>query len=351
MELAREIALRDPKNAYVLYVLIDKFKKKEYLALLPDVEGDAGALYYAILAAENAGEHAIADALADRMLVARPYEAAEHFIAAAVALNNGDRAKSEDLIKRLLELYPNYPAALILKGWRRFRKCEIDFEGSMPDKVLRLLRNYVIKHSPDEETFVRSMLTDDAFRKSVELLCVEGDSASVGQIVERLGASDHRQVDEFFIRLLTHYGLDLLLKRAILAQLLFRKDKGRITIVTSVTPKQVPCAKPAHYADYSPALRISYVNAYSFASVLAVESAPKRVAELAEHAFSLEGIEKESAEVIGTAFLYRMIEEGLVPAPPEYREGEAACKFILSFVFGIISAPMPRALRLAERLK
>lgn len=351
LETAEEIAKLDPKNAYALYLLIDKFKKKEYIPLLSEVEGDAGALYYAILAAENAEEHAIADRLADKLLAAKPYEATEHFIAAAVALNGGNKAKSEDLLKGLFELYPNYPAKLILKGWRRLRKCEVAFEGALPDKVLAFLRNYVIKHAADEREFVHAMLTDETFRRSVELLCSEGDRVGTHWIVRSFGASNDRQVDDFFAKLLTRYSLDLLLKRAILAELLFHRDKGRLFIVSSITPKQVSCVKPPRYAAYSEDLRVAFVNLYSFASVLAADGAAKRVIELAERAQSLEGIEKEASEVIGTAFLYRMIEEGLVPSPPEYRESADICRFISSFVFGIYAPPMTRALRLAKRLE
>ncbi|HAE88776.1 MAG TPA: hypothetical protein DCG79_02775, partial [Clostridiales bacterium] len=87
--LAEEIVRTDPKNGFVLYVLIDKFKKKEYAPLLVGVADGGSELYYAILTAENLSEHDVSCRLAEKLVQQNLYVPGAYFVAAATYLNNG----------------------------------------------------------------------------------------------------------------------------------------------------------------------------------------------------------------------------------------------------------------------
>ena len=73
LETAEELAELDPKNGFVLYVLIEKLKKKEYIPRLAAVADGGSEIYYAILAAESILDHSLAITLSERLLEANPY--------------------------------------------------------------------------------------------------------------------------------------------------------------------------------------------------------------------------------------------------------------------------------------
>lgn len=347
---AEEILALSPKNAYALYVLVARFKRTEYLPAIKDAEGRTGDLYLAISAAEDCGAHEVAERVAARLLERNPYTAEAYFVAAAVALNGGNRDKSEDLLKRLLSLYAKYPAQVILKGWRRLKTCEATFSDKMPAEVVRILERYVRKRSRDCESFVRSMLTDQAFRASVALI-LETDEPIVGRVLTYLGEQNNRQIDAFFAKILLRQGYDLVLKRAILGELLFHKNRGRIPLVQSAFPVAVSCEKPLHFAMYSPDLQEAYINIYSFVVCMTDAAGVDQVRMLAERCFSLQGGERISSEILGAAMLYRLLKEDLVPIAPEVHSEEEACAFIFSLVFGVRKLPMGRVKRFAALLE
>ena len=347
---AEEIVAEDPQNAYAVYLLVDKFKKKEYLPLLREVKGSKEELYFAIAAAERLEEHKVAKAIAERLLAENPYDKEGYFIAAAVALNGGDRTESEDLLKRLFALYTSYPAPLILKGWRRLKNCRVPYQGKMPGEVLQTLRRHVRKGNKSAEDFVCSMLTDESYRASLLLLLEEGDRMVAGEVLDRLGEASNKQVDGFFAKLLIRSGVDLLIKRAVLAELLFRKHKGRLPITQFLTPCGVSCAKPLHYELYPEELREAYINVYSFVTCMTDGAGEERVRDLAEKALVLGLGDKERAETIGGAFICRLLSEDLVPAGAGMRSTEDSCRFIMTYVFGVSRFSFVKAKRLAALL-
>ena len=347
---AEEIVKSDPKNAYALCVLVDRYKRKEYLPMLADVEGSREDLYFATVAAERMGEHGIAGALADKMIARDPYLAEAYFAAAAVALNGGDRAKSEDLLKRLFELYPKYPAGLILKGWRKLNSCNPSFRGRIPEGVERILTAYVRKGAGNSELFLKSLLTDETYRAALTLLMEEGEEDATGRALRFFGEENNKQADAFFAKQLLRNEIDVLLKRAILAELLFHKEKGKIFLAQTVVPIGVSCVKPPRFGAYCDALKQAYVNVYSFVVAMTDGSGEERVWELAEEAHRTGVAEEESPAVVIAALLHRLLTERLIPMGSGAHTVEDACRFIMMCVFGVSRFSFARAKKISALL-
>ena len=348
-ETAKEIVKLSPTNGYALYELIDHFKDTTYLPLLAGVEGGSRELYYAIVAAEHMKEHSVADALADKLLREKPYSSNAYWIASAIALNNGDKEKSKDLLKRLFALYPDYPAQLILNGWKRLKYCDAIFEGKLPEKVVRILRNYVRKNAEDADAFCRSMMTDESFRGAISLLFDEGDPEVAGNVLSFLAVTSTKQIDDFFAKMLLRYEVDLVLKRAILSRLLLRKHKGRISLAQGIVTTSVSAAKPARFESYSPALKEAYLDVSSFVVCLTESRSEKRVTELAERAFAFGDSPIFTKEALSGAMIYVLLSEGAIPSGNR-ADFEEECKFILSFIFHENYLPMTTVKRLAKIL-
>ena len=349
LKYAEDLVKIAPKNGYVIFILIDRYKQKQYLPLLAEAEGGSRELYYAIMASENLKEHAISRRLSEKLLVEKPYSATSHWIAAAVALNDGDRAKSEEMPRRLFALYPNYPAPAILKGWKRLKSCDAIFEGSMPAKVLRILKNYVRNHAEDAEFFARSMMTDETFRSALLLLFDENDGEVTENILRFLSLVKNKQIDEFFAKMLTRYEIDLVLKCSIMSVLLLRKEKGRLPLSQGVMTQNVTVSKPTHYDSYSDDLKRAFSNVYSFIACLTDSHGEKRVAELTEAAYALGDTPYSTKETLCGAFLYVLLSEGVIPASDRSNyDGE--CRFILSFVFHIGDVSMTQVKKMVKIL-
>jgi len=350
IEKAEEILSADPKDAFALYVLVDRFKKKEYLPMLKEAEGDPAELFYAVTAAESMGEHEIAGILADKLVLENPYAAEGYFVAAAVALNGGNKARSVDLLKKLFSLHAKYPAAVILKGWDKLKSVEVSFAGQMPQSVIRILRAYIRKGAKDSEAFVHSMLTDGDFRAAVLLLFEENDEEVVGNLVTFFGLEENKQVDAFFRKLLLKTSVSPLVKRAILAELLYRKDKGKILFVQSAVPVRVSCAKPELFSFYPEPLKEAYVNILSFVVSLTDRRCEREIADLADKALELgDLIRKERAENIGAAFLRLLIEDSLIPSP--HPHSQDASLLIMSRIFGVTRISKNKVSALVRALK
>lgn len=350
IDTAERILNVDPKNAFALYVLVGRFKKKEYLPRLAGAEGDLSELFYAVTAAESMEDHATAMILAEKLLAENPYAAEGYFVAAAVALNGGDKAGSVDRLKKLFSLYSRYPASVILKGWARLKRCEVSFPGQMPRTVLAILRAYVRKGAHDSDAFVHSMLTDGDFRASVRVLFEENDEEVVGNLVTFLGMTENRQVDAFFRKLLLKTNLSPLVKRAIIAELLFRKDKGKILFVQSAVPVRLSCAKPELFDFYPPMLQEAYINVLSFVVCLTDRRCDREIADLADKTLELgERISEERAENLGAAFLRVLMERELLPSPQG--SSEASARLVMDRVFGVTRLSAKRVSELVRALK
>ena len=347
---AEAIVKKDPKNAYALCILVERYKKKEYLPMLAGVEGSREDLYFAIVTAEHLGEHAVAATLADKMLAHDPYLAEAYFAAAAVSLNGGDREKSEILLKRLFELYPKYPAALILKGWRRLKRCDPSFRGRIPAEVLRMLKAYVRKGAHDSGEFIRSLLTDESYRSALTLLLEEGEEELTSRALRFFGAENNRQADAFFSKFLIRNEIDVLLKRAILAELLFHKDKGKIFLAQTVVPVSVSCVKPPHFPEYCDPLRQAYVNVFSFVMTMTDAGGEERLWALAEETHRAGVAEDETPEIVMAALLDRLLSEHLIPIGGGARTVEDACRFIMMCAFGVTRFSYARARKLSVLL-
>ena len=344
---AEEIIGLEPKNGFALYVLIDRFKRKEYVPLLAGVEEDGSEVYYAILAAESISDHALSMRLAKRLIEANKYVPGAYFVAAAVALNGGDKKGSESYLRTLFSFYRKYPQEVVLAGWRRLGKCAVGFSGRMPVEIVRILERYVAKHAKTAEEFITSMMTDEAFRASVSLVLEDGGRKLNAKIVSFLAEGGNRQVDAFFAKALLHYDVDLILKREIFAALYFRKDKGRLFVAQSVVPVRVSCLKPPHFAEYPHSLRLAYSEAFSFLTCMTDALCESRLQKLTERISRLEGAEDLSTDVIIGAYLYRLLAEGLIPVGAEAPSEEDACRFFLHFIFGYRRTNMSRVRLLA----
>jgi len=332
---AEEVAKEDPKCAYALYVLIAHGDKREYLPALDGVEDDRQDLYFAIAAADKAADHDRSRTLSDRLIAAEPYLPEAYFVRAAALLNGGKRAESLDTLKRLFSLYSDYPSSVILKGWARLKKCSILFTDTMPPEVVGLLRRYVRKNAKDSECFVHSMLTDDAFRSAVRRLLEYGDGEVSDNVVHFLGVEDDRQVATYFHKILLNTRVEPLLKRAILAELLSHKDKGRIWVAPAGVPIAVSCEKPPHYDRYPENVRYAYLNLYAFLSCLNDSAASDRLAAYAEILYPYVGVGRVRSETLAAAMICRLFREGELRPFLERMDPETACETLMQDVFGV----------------
>ena len=348
--LAEEIVRSDPKNGFVLYVLIDKFKKKEYAPLLSGVCEGGSEIYYAILTAENLEDHAVACRLSEKLVEQNPYVPGAHFVAAATYLNGGDKIKSEDCLKRLFALYGNYPQDALLKGWRRLKKCQVNFPGRMPTEVSSVLERYVLKQAKNAESFAALMLTDEEFRNAVRLILDEGGRRTAEKIISYFGEVQSRPVDAFFSQMLLRYEVDLILKRNVFAKLYAHKNKGWLYVAQSVVPIRVSCAKPQKFEEWPLSVRKAYGEIYAFLMCMTDADCEKRLIAFAERAAKVDGAEDLSAQTVAGAFLYRLLAEGQVPFGIDAKNETEACKFVLEFVFGFRRVNLARVRLLAAIL-
>lgn len=332
---AEEIVKEDPKCAYALYVLIAHGGRKEYLPALEGVEDDRQDLYFAIAAADEAGAYDLSASLADRLIAAEPYLPEAYFVRAAALLNGGKRAASLDTLKRLFSLYSGYPSSVILKGWARMKKCTILFHDTMPAEVVALMRRYVRKNAKDSECFVHSILTDETFRFAVRRLLEYGDGEVADNVVHFLGVEDNRQVATFFSKLLLNTRVEPLLKKAILAELLSHKDKGKIWVAPAGVPIAVPCEKPSHYVLYPENLKYAYLNLYAFLSCLSDTVCADRVGAFAERLYLYVGVGRVRSETLAAAMICRLFAEGQLRAFVERMEPETACETLMQDVFAV----------------
>lgn len=347
LETAEELAELDPKNGFVLYVLIEKLKKKEYIPRLAAVAEGGSEVYYAILAAESAGDHPLAVKLSEVLLSSNPYVPGAYFVAAAVSLNGGDRKGSEDHLRALFALYRRYPQEAILKGWRRLKRCDAAFSGRMPREIVCILERYVLRRARTSEEFVTSML-NESFRSAVMLVLEQGDRRSTARILSLLSEIDNKHVDAFFARALLRYDVDLILKREIFARLYFRKEKGRLFVAQSVVPVRVSCLKPAFWGSAPIAVRRTYAEIYAFLTCMSDVSCEDRLATLSERIARIEGAEDLSEGVICAAMIIRLLADGDIPPADGAPTEEDTCVFFLQFIFGFTRVNMRRARLLAE---
>ena len=348
--LAEEIVRIDPKNGFVLYVLIDKFKKKEYAPLLAGVAEGGSEIYYAVLTAENLSEHGVACRLAEKLVEENPYVPGAYFVAAATYLNGGDKVKSADLLKRLFALYGGYPQEIVLKGWRRLRKCAVGFPGRMPVEVCVILERYIQKQAKSAEQFEKLMLTDEEFRNAVRLVLDEGSRRVGEKLIGYLGDSESRIVDEFFTKALIRYEVDLILKRGIFAKLYSHKDRGWLHVAQSVVPIRVSCLKPQNFREWQPCVQKAYCEVFAFLMCMTDADCEKRLQMLAERVNKVDGAEDLSVPTVVGAFMYRLLAEGNIPFGTDAKDETEACRFVLNFVFGFRRVNMARVRLLAAIL-
>ncbi len=349
LQTAEELIKLEPKNGFVLHVLIVRFKKKEYIPLLSAVADGGSDIYYAILTAEAVGDHPLALRLSDLLLEANPYVPGAYFVAACARLNAGDKKGSEKQLSALFSIYRKYPREILLKGWRRLKKCDAGFSGRLPYEVVRILERYVLSHARDEEEFLASMLTDDAFRASLLFVLEEGEKKVTSRIVGYLRTLSNRHVDGFFAKVLLRYDVDLMLKREIFAALWLRKEKGSLFVAQSVVPVRVPCSKPLHYSIAPQSLRKAYAEVYSFLLCMTDARCEPRLNALFSRILCLDGAEDLSEEVILGAFLYRLLSEGIIPIAQDAPSEGDACRFLLQFIFGRRRVNMARV-RMLDRI-
>ena len=345
-QTAEEAVKRDPTKAYPLYVLTERCHRKEYIPLLKGVQGSRQELCCAIAAAESVDAREIAGALADKLVKENPYSPEAYFTAAAIRFNDGEKEESVDLLKRLFAVCPKYPAGPILRGWGRLRKCTVSFSGEMPPEVRGILRRYVKSRAKKVEDFVHSILTDEDFRLSVALLFESDDRTVTDDLICDLDIANDPQTDAFFSKLLIRVGVDSSRKRAILARLFRHKDKGKIPLVPVGVPTFFSCAKPKNYPLYPNCLKIAYVNLRTFFACLTGESMDEGLDELAERAFTLKGIEKESAMTLCGAMLLHIIYD-LDDMPITGADSEEdCCRNIMREEFGAQRLPMGKVRRI-----
>ena len=349
--VGEEILRVDPHNAYAIYIMIDRFNRREYAPLLSDLKEVECDIYYAVLAADSLWDRELADHFVERLMRANPYVPGAYFVAAAVALNFKDREKSERYLSDLSALYRKYPREVLLRGWRRLKHCRVGFSGKMPPEVAHILENYVTRHARNARDFTTSMLTDAAFRSSVLFLMEDVGRKINTRIISYLEEVDNRQVDAFFSKALIRYDMDLLLKRDIFATLYYRKDKGLLYLTQTVVPIRVSCRKPQGYADYPTALRQAYCEIFAFLTCMTDASCEERLRTLADRIALREDAEDLSTEVICGAILYRMLAEGAIPVNAQVDGTEDACRFILEFVFGFRRYKFSKVLLLAASIK
>ena len=333
LAVAEEIAEREKRCAYALYVLINKGDRREYLPRLKEVENERQEMFFAVAAADAAGEYDLSVELSERFVQEEPYLPEAYFVLAAVLLNGGDRERSVDALKRLFALYSKFPATVILKGWSRMKKCDFSFENGMPESVFSLLRKHVRQGAKNAEHFRRSLLTDGSFRAASVLMLEAGDREVEDNFVRFLGVLNDRQVDRFFSKLLLNSRIDPILKRAILAELLFHKDKGALWVSPTGVPVRVPCEKPPCFHLYPFGLKLAYVNVYSFLVCLSDLPFAGRAALYAEMLLDCEGIEKAKAKDLAAAMLFRMMTDGELPAMVSGLPADEACKMLMQDVF------------------
>ena len=332
---AEELAAEDPKCAYALYVLIAHGDRREYLPALDGVEDVRQDLYFAVAAADKAADYDRSRSLADRLIAAEPYLPEAYFVRAAALLNGGKRAESLDTLKRLFSLYSDYPSSVILKGWARLKKCSILFHDTMPPEVVGLMRRYVRKNAKDSERFVHSMLTDEAFRSAVRRLLEYGDAEVEDNVVYFLGVEDDRQVAAYFTKMLLNTRVEPLLKKAILAQLLSHKDKGKIWVSPAGVPIAVSCEKPPHYDLYPDNVRYAYLNLYAFLSCLSDVAAADRVGAFAEILYPYVGVGRVRSETLAAAMICRLFAEGELRPFLERMDPETACETLMQDIFAV----------------
>ena len=342
LETAEAIVKDDPHNAFALYVLLSKGARTEYIPHLKDVGNDRQELYFAIAAADASGAVGETESLADRLLASQPYLPEAYFVCAAAFLNAGLKERSLDVLKRLFSLYSDYPSEVILRGWSRLKHCEVLFSDAMPAEVVRILRSYVRKGAKDSECFVRSMLTDEAFRSAIRLLLEYCDNEVCENVIHFLGVEDNKQVNAFFSRLLLRTRIDPLLKKAIVAQLLSGKHKGKIWVAPAGVPVAVACEKPPHYDLYPESLRYAYLNLYSFLSCLNDTVCAERVASFSETLYAYVGVGRARSENLAAAMILRLFSEGELAPFVERSDPETACELLMEEIFAV------RKIRLSE---
>ena len=212
-----------------------------------------------------------------------------------------------------------------------------------------MLKTYVRKGAHDADSFIKSLLTDEAYRAALTLLFEEGEEELTSRALRFFGEENNRQADAFFSKFLIRNEIDVLLKRAILAELLFHKDKGRIFLAQTVVPVAVPCEKPSHFSEYCDSLRQAYVNVFSFVMTMTDAGGEERLWVLSEEAHRTGIAEDESPEIVIAAFLDRLLSERLIPIGGARTE-EDACRFIMMCVFGVTRFSYARARKLSALL-
>ena len=334
LETAGELIGLEPKNGFVLYVLIDKFKRKEYVPLLTALDEDGKEIFYAVLAADHVGEHEVACRLVEKLVKERPYRPGVYFLAAAVALNSGDRKKSEDYLKRLFSIYHKYPQDALLKGWRKLKKCDVGTDGNAPEVIVRILENFVKGKAKSAEEFATVLLTDEDFRNAVYLLLSVGERNFNLKLISYLDELSSPQVDAFFAGALYRFDVELYLKRVIFAKLYLHKEKGSLFVAQTMVPVRISCAKPDKFESYSRCVQGAYSEMLSALIYMTDVEAEVRLQTLAGRAAGLEDAEFLSEETVCMAFLYRLLVEGVVPFNMWGTSLNDALKFFARYVFG-----------------
>jgi len=343
---AKEQVARDPKDAFALYVLVGICKKREYLSLLEEADGEASDLYYAVAAANAEKEYPLAEKLAARLLAKARYSPEAYFVAAGVAHNARDHKKRDALLKDLFSLYKKYPANLILDGLKKKRSYDVMFGGLMPETILSVLRDYVRKHAHTSDAFLRSMLTDGEFRRALLLLFQADDEEVVGNAVSFYGQEDHRELDRFFDGLLLRPSVSPMTKREILAERLLKKHKGGLTVVPTTIPMRVSCKKPEHYELYPDKLQDAYVDALSFGVCVMDLKLTKELSSYMEKCFrAFSVIRRYSEAELTVALICLIMPDPGVPFP------EDMCAYVTSQIFGLGKRAALRVRRLMEVIK
>ena len=351
--LAKKAVERDPKNAFVLYVLVTVCKKEEYLSSLADVTDDASSLYYAVAAADAQKEYALATSLAERLIACSVYSSEVYFVAAGVYHNAGMREKCANTLKELFSLYKKYPANVILNGLKGRKHYDVMFSGVMPEFISDILRRYVRKHAHTPDDFVHSMLTDADFRACVYVLYEAGDEEVIQNTISFMGQKHIKEIERFFESMLLKTKIDSMTKRDILAELLLNKHKGHLTLVSTAIPLRVPCAKPENYEKYPFALKEAYVDAYSFGMCVMDVPSAKRIAVHTERFYAEEEVWRNMHARELTAALICL---SLPPAAPQFAfsVAEDACSYVCRQILCLRKKEIAKVGRLVayfERMK
>ena len=349
LETAVELIGLDPKNGYVLYVLIVELKKKEYIPLLYDMKKGGRDLHYAAIAADHVGEHDVAVSLINVILKQKQYMAEAHFMAAMIYLNRGDRAKSEDILKRLFAMDHKFPQEVILSGWRKLKKCEIPPYFCIPNEVIDILEKYVKKQVKSSEEFAVEMLTDEAFRKSISILLCIGDRKLGLQMISYYDEVNNPQIDAFFTEMLLRSDVERILKRKLFVKLFLSKNKGSIYYTDFTVATRVPCAKPPRFEEFPYSVRRAYGEVLSVLAHTDLDC-NARLQVLVERAAAMDGAEDISVGLLCMAFVYRMFLDGTISVMPWGSSLTNACGIFSHYMFHIKRVNMSKVRKIAAIL-